>query len=81
MCFLVAADMGVAELDGSNWDFSGLVAPQVELSMRGFDNRPAANTTARLLQEVDAGAQLLLLNGDISYARGYVAALTAEIES
>jgi hypothetical protein len=61
-----------AEVDGSNWDDSGAVAPLVELSMRGFDNRPARNTTARLAEEVDAGAQLLLLNGDISYARGCV---------
>jgi hypothetical protein len=59
-----------AEVDGSNWDDSGAVAPLVELSMRGFDNRPARNTTARLAEEVDAGAQVLLLNGDISYARG-----------
>lgn len=75
--FIAAADMGTAEVDASNWDDSGAVAPLVELSMRGWDNRPAANTMARLLSEVLApagGAQLLLLNGDISYARGCAAA-------
>jgi hypothetical protein len=71
--FLVAADMGVAEVDGSNWDDSRAVAPLVEISLRGWDNRPAANTTQRLAEEVEAGAQLLLLNGDISYARGFAA--------
>jgi hypothetical protein len=71
--FLVAADMGVAEVDGSNWDDSRAVAPLVEISLRGWDNRPAANTTQRLSEEVDAGAQLLLVNGDISYARGFAA--------
>ena len=58
------------EVDGSNWDDSRAVAPLVELSMRGWDNRPAANTSARLLEEVRAGATLTLINGDISYARG-----------
>jgi 3',5'-cyclic AMP phosphodiesterase CpdA len=60
------------EVDGSNWDDSRVVAPLVELSMRGWDNRPAANTSARLLEEVRAGAALTLINGDISYARGCV---------
>ena len=69
--FAVAADFGVADIDGSNWDDSGLVAPLVELSMRGWDNRPAQGTLARLKDEVDAGASLVLLNGDISYARGF----------
>ena len=69
--FAVAADFGVAQVDESDWDDSGLVAPLVELSMRGWDNRPAKDTLARLNDEVDAGASLVLLNGDISYARGY----------
>ena len=71
--FAVAADFGVADVDGSNWDDVGLVAPLVELSMRGWDNRPAKDTLARLMDEVDAGASLVLLNGDISYARGFSA--------
>ena len=71
--FAVAADFGVADVDGTNWDDSGLVAPLVELSMRGWDNRPAKDTLARLNDEVDAGASLVLLNGDISYARGFAA--------
>lgn len=41
--------------------------------MRGWDNLPAANTTARLTEAAaTGGAQLMLLNGDISYARGCV---------
>ena len=69
--FLVVADMGAAEVDGSNWDDSRVVAPMVELSLRGWDNRPAQLTTARLNEEVTAGASLVFVNGDISYARGY----------
>ena len=69
--FAAVADWGVAEFDGSNWDESGQVAPLIELSMRGWDNRPAKDTLARLVEEVDAGASLVLLNGDISYARGF----------
>ena len=66
-----------AEVDGSNWDDSHLVAPMVELSLRGWDNKPAKNTTARLMEEVlDGGAALMLLNGDISYARGCASCLT-----
>ena len=69
--FAAVADFGVADIDGSNWDGSGFVAPLVELSMRGWDNRPAKDTLARLIDEVDEGASLVLLNGDISYARGF----------
>ena len=49
------------------------VASPVEMSMRGWDNRPAANTTARLAEEISAGAGMLLILGDISYARGFAA--------
>jgi len=71
--FIVAADLGVAEVDGSNWDDTGCVASPVELSMRGWDNRPAANTTIQMTKAVSSGALLTIINGDISYARGFAA--------
>lgn len=41
-------------------------------TVRGFDNKPSRNTSARILGEVEAGnASLLLVNGDLSYARGF----------
>ena len=77
--FLVTADMGAADADGSNWDDSGLVASRTELSMRGWDNRPSTNTTAQMLRCTFAAAgcgasppaQMVFVNGDISYARGF----------
>jgi acid phosphatase type 7 len=77
--FLVTADMGAADVDGSNWDDSGLVASRTELSMRGWDNRPSTNTTAQMLRCTFAvagcgaspPAQMVFVNGDISYARGF----------
>eukprot|EP00775_Hariotina_reticulata_P004167 gene4166-4415_t len=55
---LAVADLGQAELDGS---------------MEQSEMVPSLNTTAGLLQDViGAGYQLLMHNGDISYARGYV---------
>ena len=77
--FLVAADMGAADVDGSNWDDTGCVASRTELSMRGWDNRPAANTTAQMLRCVTTGCaaagltrpQAVVVNGDVSYARGF----------
>lgn len=41
--------------------------------MRGWDNRPAANTTLQMAQSVSSGAVLTIVNGDISYARGFAA--------
>jgi hypothetical protein len=66
----------VAEVDGSNWDSSGRVASLVEMSMRGWDNRPARNTTAAMLAAVMSSPALrrlsmAFINGDISYARGF----------
>ncbi|KAK9830188.1 hypothetical protein WJX72_010191 [[Myrmecia] bisecta] len=55
--FLAIADMGQAEADGSN-----------ELS----EMLPSLNTTRGMLNETDYH-QLVVHNGDISYARGYVA--------
>ena len=78
--FLVAADMGATDVDGANWDDVGCVASRTELSMRGWDNRPAANTTAQMLACVTTGCtaapglarpQAVFVNGDVSYARGY----------
>lgn len=61
-----------AEYDGSNQDSSGAVVPPIEVSLRGWDNRPATNTSLRMLAEVlHGGAGMLLLLGDISYARGF----------
>ena len=55
---IVLADMGQAELDGSN-EQSQMV--------------PSANTTARMLEEVSRGGYSLVAHfGDISYARGHV---------
>jgi len=55
---LAVADLGQAELDGS---------------MEQSEMMPSLNTTAGLLRDVDDdGYQLLMHNGDISYARGYV---------
>lgn len=55
---LAIADMGQGELDGS--------MEQAEMHM-------SLKTSAGLLREVDdSGYQLLMHNGDISYARGYV---------
>lgn len=70
---LVAADFGVgAEIDGSNLDSSGAVVPPIEVSLRGWDNWPATNTSLRMLAEVlHGGAGMLLVLGDISYARGF----------
>jgi hypothetical protein len=62
-----------AEPDGSNCDPSGAVAPQVEISLRGWDNRPATNTTLQLRREVEEGAAMLMILGDVSYARGFAA--------
>jgi len=57
VALLHVADMGQAEVDGSN-----------ELSMMG----PSLNTTARLARELMRGDyRLVIHNGDISYARGY----------
>ena len=77
--FLVAADMGAADVDGANWDDVGCVASRTELSMRGWDNRPAANTTAQMLACVTTGCSApglalphaVFVNGDVSYARGF----------
>jgi hypothetical protein len=75
--FLVAADMGAADVDGANWDDSGCVASRTELSLRGWDNRPASNTTTQMMS-VTAGSypglakpQAVFVNGDLSYARGF----------
>lgn len=55
---LAVADMGQGELDGS------MEQAEMQMSLR---------TTARMLSDVqDKGFQLLVHNGDISYARGYV---------
>ncbi|PRW45579.1 Metallo-dependent phosphatase [Chlorella sorokiniana] len=53
---LAVADLGQAEVDGS---------------MEASEMLPSLHTTARLAHEVAAGAQLLVHNGDISYARGF----------
>lgn len=53
---LAVADLGQAEVDGS---------------MEASEMLASLATTARLAAEVDAGAQLLIHNGDISYARGF----------
>ncbi|KAF6263717.1 Metallo-dependent phosphatase-like protein [Scenedesmus sp. NREL 46B-D3] len=55
---LAVADLGQGELDGS---------------MEQSEMLPSLNTTARMLQDIQKrGFQLVLHNGDISYARGYV---------
>lgn len=55
---LAIADMGQGEADGS------MEQAEMHMSLR---------TTAGLLREVEEnGYQLLVHNGDISYARGYV---------
>ena len=51
--FLAIADMGQAEIDGSNEE---------------SEMRPALNTTRLMIAEAD-DKQLLIHNGDISYAR------------
>lgn len=53
--FLAIADMGQAEIDGSNEESEMI---------------PALNTTRLMIAEAD-NKQLLIHNGDISYARGY----------
>ncbi|KAI7845277.1 hypothetical protein COHA_001120 [Chlorella ohadii] len=53
---LAVADLGQAEADGS---------------MEASEMLPSLHTTARLAEEAAAGAQLLVHNGDISYARGF----------
>jgi hypothetical protein len=58
---LAIADLGQAELDGS-----------MEMS----EMLPSLATTARLAAEVDAGAQLLLHNGDISCEHAWGRACT-----
>jgi hypothetical protein len=62
---LVVADLGQAELDGS-MEESSMVS--------------SLNTTAGVLQAVKRdGYQLLMHNGDISYARGYVTQVSQKI--
>ena len=38
--------------------------------MEQFQELPSLNTTRGLAAEIDAGATLVMHNGDISYARG-----------
>ena len=82
LSFVVAADIG-ASWDEDGWNCNSgpamsascppgsPMASPAELSARGWDNRPAGNTSAGLAAAVAAGGQLLLLNGDLSYARGF----------
>lgn len=65
---LVVADLGQAEADGSNDDIDiGRASERSYWSMAA-----SRDTVARMAGDVrDGGRQLLLHNGDISYARGY----------
>ena len=67
----VTADMGQAEVDGSNIIHGNPVSAQ--FSRRSyFSMQPSINTSNRLAAMVATGdASLVLHNGDLSYAMGY----------
>ncbi len=66
------ADMGQAELDGSNVVHSVAAGAPLSLRRSYFSMTPSLNTTAALAADVAAGtASLLLHNGDLAYAMGY----------
>ena len=67
----VTADMGQAEVDGSNIIHGNPLGAQ--FSRRSyFSMQPSINTTNRLAAMIASGdATLVLDNGDISYAMGY----------
>lgn len=66
----VVADMGCAELDGSNTEhgLGSLSRPEVRSY---FSMQPSLANAAALAAEVAGGASLVLHNGDLSYAMGY----------
>jgi hypothetical protein len=71
--FAAAADVGSAEVDGSNIVHGNpAAAPYGQRSY--FSMAPSLNTSAALAAEVaQRGAQLVLHNGDLAYAMGYSA--------
>jgi len=69
---LAVADLGVAEADGSSL-VAGNPAGSAYQPDSYFNMLPSLNNTRRMSADVDGGRTLVLHNGDLSYAMGYVA--------
>ena len=70
--FLVTADVGQAEVDGSN--ILASIEPTNSPRPRAyFSMVPSIHVARRMASDVAAGYSMVLHNGDISYARGFSA--------